>query len=201
MDANVCSHNSCVYSSIQGVSNGFTYGAKVRFTHSLVMALLFSKEPYLKRIQRIIHNTLEHGKRLGLFVFIYKSLVCVLNRTRKSNFPGHYFIAGSIASLMVWCDESNISTQITLYLLPRVLAAFVKILYLKSGYKSNFFENNGIFMINVVFMGLSMSLFDYDKTVLQPSMTSTLNTLYIDSNRWKGWIECLTGSLISFKKP
>ena len=101
MASTVCRHQSCVYSSLQGMSNGFTYGAKIRFTHSLVIAILFSKETYIKRIQRIITNTVEHGKRLGLYVFLYKSIVCVLNRLRRVNSPVHHFISGGLASFIV----------------------------------------------------------------------------------------------------
>lgn len=41
----LCPHSSCVLSALKGFSNGLSYGAKVRFTHSLVIAVLFGKQP------------------------------------------------------------------------------------------------------------------------------------------------------------
>lgn len=194
MALSICQHESCVYSSLQGLSNGFTYGAKVRFTHSLVMAILFSKEPYLKRLQRIITNTLEHGRRLGLFVMIFKSLVCVLNRVRKVNSPVHHFISGTVASYFIWSEESSISTQISLYLLSRVIIGSIRVLYMKLGISNKILEKYSISVINLVAWASSMFLFNYDKKVLQSSMAWSMNSLYVDSDKWNGWKVCVLGT-------
>ena len=53
----LCPHTSCIYSSAQGLSNGLSYGGKVRFTHALVMAILFSNEPIYQKLQRVLKNT------------------------------------------------------------------------------------------------------------------------------------------------
>jgi peroxisomal membrane protein 4 len=177
------------------MSNGFTYGAKVRFTHSLVIAILFSKEPYLQRIKRILKNTLDHGRNLALFVFLFKSFVCLLNRLRGKNDPLHHFISGVAASGIVFSDESsNINVQITLYLLSRISVGTAKTLYEKLGIRSEFLDKYGITMLILGSWSASMFLFDYDKKVLQPSMATSMNFLYLDSNVWKGWKELVVGT-------
>jgi peroxisomal membrane protein 4 len=183
-----------VLSSLQGLSNGFTYGAKVRFTHSLVIAILFSKESLKKKIERIITNTLDHGKRLGLFVFLFKSFVCVLNRLRGQAASSHHFVAGLIASFIVWREENNINTQITLYLLSRILVGGAKVLYAKLGVKNAFLEGYGVSILTLLSWASSMFLFDYDRNVLQFSMSNSMKFLYLESNDWKGWKECVFGT-------
>lgn len=60
----------------KGLRNGFEYGSRVRFVHSLVMVFLFKKfSP--KTIRSIFKNAWEHGKKLGSFVFLYK-LACLI---------------------------------------------------------------------------------------------------------------------------
>ena len=190
---NVCRHESCVYSSLQGLSHGFTYGAKIRFTHSLVIAILFSKEPYLKRIERIFSNTLEHGRRLGLYVFLFKTIVCILNKIRGIHSPIHHLISGVLASYAVWSKETGISMQITLYLLSRITIASVKVLYFKLGLNNKFIEKYGMSILTLLSWSSSMFLFDYDNQTLQASMSSSMKFLYRDSNSWKGWKECFLG--------
>ena len=194
MSLNVCRHSSCMHSCLQGLSNGFTYGAKVRFIHSLVIAILFSKEPIKQRVKRILQNTIDHGKRLGLFVFLFKLFVCTLNRMRGVAHPIHHLLSGLAASFIVWTEENNINTQITLYLLSRIIVGTGKTLYAQLGVRNIFIEKYGISLLTLASWASSMFLFDYNKKVLQGSMVSSMNFLYLDSNVWKGWKEFVVGT-------
>ena len=169
----------------------------MRFTHSLVMAILFSKEPYLKRIQRIFLNAYEHGRRLGLYVFLYKSIVCILNRLRGVHTPVNNFVAGCAASFVVWREETNISSQITLYLLSRVLIGCLRLGYMKTGIRNKILEKYSISFLALISWSSIMFLFDYDKNVMQNSLVTSMKFLYMDSDRWNGWKQCLLGT---FKK-
>jgi peroxisomal membrane protein 4 len=69
-------------SSFRGLRNGVYYGGKVRLVHAIVMTLLFKKGTLMTKLKNIISLTFEHARNLGLYVFMYKSLVCILNRLR-----------------------------------------------------------------------------------------------------------------------
>jgi peroxisomal membrane protein 4 len=64
-------------SVLKGLRNGVQYGGKVRFVHSIVITLLF-KSINVKQMKTILKNAYEHGKNLGLFVLLYKSLCIFL---------------------------------------------------------------------------------------------------------------------------
>ena len=79
-----------------GLRNGIYYGAKIRFFHALVMTFLFREGSIKEKIKVILQLTKEHAKNLGIFVFCYKSLVCVLNNLRGSHSKLHNLIAGAV---------------------------------------------------------------------------------------------------------
>lgn len=68
---------------MKGAYNGLYFGTKVRFMHTLSMTLLFRPDSILKVLKIILNSTIEHGTKLAKFVFIYKSIVCLLNKLRK----------------------------------------------------------------------------------------------------------------------
>ena len=83
MSAKTCGHESCPISSMKALRNGFYYGGRVRFMHSLVMTILFKKGTLREKITNIIELTFEHGKTLGFFAFCFKSLLCLLRRVKE----------------------------------------------------------------------------------------------------------------------
>ena len=127
----LCPHTSCIYSSAQGLSNGLSYGGKVRFTHALVMAILFSNEPIYQKLQRVLKNTGEHSGKLGLFVLVFKSLVCVLTKHRNKSCSSNHAISGLITGL-VWAKDTPVNSQITMYLFSRNLVGHAKLLHKKN---------------------------------------------------------------------
>ena len=78
-----CNHPSCWRSSLLGLRNGFYYGGKIRFFHALVMIMIFREGSLRERFRIIFELTFKHAKNLGQYVFLYKSLVCVMNKMRN----------------------------------------------------------------------------------------------------------------------
>jgi peroxisomal membrane protein 4 len=74
-----CNHSNCLIAAIRGFRNGLYYGGKVRFAHSIVMAILFQpdKTP-IEKVKNACNLAWMHGRNLGSFVFIYKIVQCVL---------------------------------------------------------------------------------------------------------------------------
>ena len=65
--------------------------------HSVVMMILFHNGSLKEKLQKILENTIEHARKLGSFVFLYKLLVCLLNKIKKKQEPIHSLISGSVA--------------------------------------------------------------------------------------------------------
>ena len=66
------------------------------------MTMLFKTGSMKEKIRIILKLTYEHSRNLGVYVLIYKSLVCVLNRIRNSKSQLHSFISGAIAGYLVF---------------------------------------------------------------------------------------------------
>lgn len=186
MASQLCSHESCVLAALRGLSQGVTYGAKVRFTHSIVMAILFSKEPWSRRVQNILKNAYSHGKLLGTYVFLYKSLQCILTRARGGKQPVNSLIAGGVAGYFVFSRETPITSQITLYLLSRVVTAGTALMYKKGLLPQTRMAEYSFSVLTTLCWALVMYLFESNREVLQQSLTRSMNYLYDGSDSWKG---------------
>ena len=68
---------------LRGIRNGFYYGAKVRFMHSIVMAILFPRKDYKSEIIRVLKLTFKHASKLAIFIGIYKSLLLLMKILSK----------------------------------------------------------------------------------------------------------------------
>ena len=163
---------------LRGARNGFYYGAKVRFMHSLVMAILFSQSSFRNEIKRIIENTLQHGIRLASFVTLYKSTILLLKRIFKESCPWHHFVAGGICGFIIFRSKNPINQQLVLYLLSRDLVGVSQSLQNRNIFpKIAFFPILGILCWSTV-----MFLFEFDPKALQASLTTSMKFLYKDSD-------------------
>ena len=173
---------------VRGARNGFYYGAKVRFMHSVVISILFMKGSLRDKIKRIVKLTLEHGLRIGVFVLVYKTVLTVLKRVRGKQVPFHSFISGAIGAVALnYGGETAINQQITFYILSRVVIAGIKIMQEK-GFLSGLNPNR---WLSVVGWGFVMLLFFKDKKSLQPSLQQSMDFLYDESDTVKCWTELL----------
>jgi peroxisomal membrane protein 4 len=180
----LCEHSNCFLSSLQGLRNGFYYGAKVRFVHSLVMEILFSRnQNYFDKLKNIIKPTYEHALNLGLFVIIYKTVVCILRRLFKSETKLFNFFAGIIGAYFMWSKKTNVNMQIMLYLLSRNILAISNIV------NEKYFPqiNQGFSIASVLVWGIVMFLFEFKPSSLQNSLKNSMDFIYKESNLYKGW--------------
>jgi peroxisomal membrane protein 4 len=177
--------------------NGFTYGAKVRFTHSLVIAILFSKEPVRARIKRIFSNTLEHASKLAFFVLIYKSVICFLTRIRQVSSPVHSFFAAVIGSFLIFDKDNSLNSQIALYLFSRVLVGLTRLFNKKALFNFPTLQKNWVGLLAVYGFASSIYFMDKDISVLQHSLASSLKFIYLSSNSWHSWKDTLKSTLLN----
>lgn len=115
--------------------NGIVYGGKIRFSHALVINLLYRLGPLKPRLQLVLRATKDHSLVLALFAVIYKVAVNILKQDTfiGSNTSIVKFIAGALAGWVVYSQHFNlfnagITHQITLYCFSRVLIASGKII-------------------------------------------------------------------------
>lgn len=99
------------------------YGSRVRFVHGVVMTFLF-KSFNAQTIKVIVKNAWEHGKKLGTFVFFYKT-VCILLAKMVGERPSNSFAAGFIVGGIIFGKKTPINYQINLYLFSRIIIAGV----------------------------------------------------------------------------
>ena len=170
---------------LRGARNGFYYGAKVRFMHSLVMAVLFGNSGIRKEFARILENTFQHGFRLSCFVTLYKSVVMILKRIFGKQQPWHFFVAGGICGFIIFRSKNPINQQLIFYLLSRDIVGVSQSLQNKRIFPSiSFFPILGIMCWSTV-----MFMFEYDPKSLQNSLTASMKFLYKDSDSWNSWTD------------
>lgn len=176
---NLCDHPNCFFSALKGLRNGMYYGGKVRFVHSLVMTILFRQGSLRSKLTSIIKMTWEHARNLGIFVLLYKSLVCLLRHSFNSRNLIFNFIAGFICSYFTLSRENTaVNMQIMLYLLSRDILAV-----------SNMISNNylngwsGFTLTSMTVWGIVMFLFEYNSKILQNSLTASMDFIYKESDR------------------
>ncbi len=182
-DSDICEHNNCLISSLRGLRNGMYYGGKVRLVHSLVMTILFKEGSLKEKLLNIISLTYEHAKNLGLFVLIYKSLACTLRKLFKSKNISINFIAGVIGGYFMWRKKTPVNMQLMLYLLSRDLLAISTMLNEK--YFSKF--RVGFPLTSMLVWGVVMFLFEYKPKSLQNSLTSSMDFIYKESDKFNNW--------------
>ncbi|KCV71989.1 hypothetical protein H696_01396 [Fonticula alba] len=199
-------------SLVKGIRNGLVYGAKVRFPHSLVIALLYGKGPWPDRLRRIIQATKTHATKLALFVLIYKSSLQLLRSVPglafgpagllKDEASWHALAAGALAGALIFGDGSPISQQINLYLMSRVLVGVLSLPFLTSPTPQGTEEGVARALARpdltrqtrslpslhrpfaMALWALALWLHRYRPAALPSSLGQSMDYLYLDSEWW-----------------
>jgi peroxisomal membrane protein 4 len=173
-----------ILSIIKGFRNGAVYGAKIRFPHALVMTFLFQNGSLESKLRWILKATYFHSRNLACFVFIYKTLMALQKHIRGKEDKQDPFVAGFIGGYIIFGENNNINNQIVLYLFSRILVGFAKLLVKKQVIP----EPPHTFPIFAALVwGCVMWLFRYHRETLQPSLQSSMQYLYNDSEIWTSW--------------
>lgn len=178
----VCDHSSCLISAIKAFRNGAVYGGSLRFFHSLAFGALFKYSSF-KNFKEFVHyvsnQTYQHALYLGLFSFLYKLFFCFLSRLAKKKSKYFAFIAGSLAGFLVFGEKTNVKYHIILFLLARNLMGISEALFKKMKMqKMKLFP-----YLSALCCGVTLFLFEDDKSVLNPSLTKGLFYLIKDSDK------------------
>ncbi|KAL9630493.1 MAG: hypothetical protein Q9204_004697, partial [Flavoplaca sp. TL-2023a] len=193
---------------VKGARNGFTYGAKIRFPHALVMVFLFRSGTLREKLKLVSKATFQHARNLATFATIYKTALLFLRNASpegKESSP-HTFIAGLIGGYMVFGRgiQSSVNQQIVIYVFARVVLALARLSVQKGGAIPREFRDRVTNNAWPVFAALSwasvMWLYRWQPETLQPSLKSSMKYMYglthlvftvhkgvspsLDSNHW-----------------
>ena len=179
---------------LKGWRNAVYYGGKVRFVHSLVMMILF-KPLNKNNLKQLFKLTFEHANNLGKFVLIYKLLVQILNKYISPTLT-NTFIAGTVGGVIAFGNKTPVSYQLFLYFLSRNFGGIMEEIHrrlwshLSAKQRKEMVTNFFYPLFASVVWGLVMFLFEYERSVLQQSMVSSMKFIYKESdeplNDWEG---------------
>ncbi|KAJ9137963.1 Peroxisomal membrane protein 4 [Pleurostoma richardsiae] len=189
---------------IKAARNGAVYGTKVRFPHALVMIFLFRSGTFREKSWLVFRATRTHARNLAKFATIYK-LTCLLLKqygpTPGKEGPYDTFFAGILGGYFVFGGRSkrsgkvpSVNQQIVIYVFARVVLALAR-LSVKRGSPLALpavsvepMSSRVSYYAWPVFASLSwglvMWLFRYHPEDLQPSLRSSMNYIYSQSNDW-----------------
>ncbi|KAL8665325.1 MAG: hypothetical protein Q9202_002376 [Teloschistes flavicans] len=171
---------------VKGARNGFTYGAKIRFPHALVMVFLFRSGTLREKLKIIVKATFQHARNLATFATIYKIAMLLLRTTSsdgKEAIP-HTFLAGLLGGYMVFGRgiQSSVNQQIVIYVFARVVLALARTSVQKGGAIPRELRERVTNNAWPAFAALSwasvMWLYRWHPESIQPSLKSSMKYMY-----------------------
>jgi len=175
-------------SLLKGARNGLVYGAKIRFPHALVIAILFGRGDWKSRAQTIFHQTKVHAMNLMRYVTLYKVIMLAQKKINNGKEqPWDTFFAGLIGAYVVFGDRNPVNEQITLYICSRVVASFIPRAPASPAAAGKPIPPDSRYfsLFAAVVWGVGMWLYDNRGETIQPGMFNSMTYLYRDSNSWK----------------
>eukprot|EP00978_Attheya_sp_CCMP212_P003300 scaffold6819_cov51-Attheya_sp.AAC.6 len=173
----------------QGLVGGALYGVRMRLPHALVMTTVLVLLKLLSlQIRRL---EIKNGEE-GAFHWLGRTLLTLLvdgsrsgGRRLVARPPGvaqnghHALIAGALGGYCIWGRYSSVNYQIVLYLTSRVAVGGIR-LASQRGVKpfSNISFRQCYPILSATVWGLVMMLFEEHPEVLQPSLKSSMESIY-----------------------
>ncbi|KAL8820334.1 MAG: hypothetical protein Q9223_001414 [Gallowayella weberi] len=175
-----------LFAIVKGARNGFTYGAKIRFPHALVMVFLFRSGTLREKLQIILKATFQHARNLATFATVYKAMMLCLRNTSTEGkeSSSHTFLAGLVGGYMVFGRgiQSSVNQQIVIYVFARVVLALARLSVQKDGSIPPEFRERVTNNAWPVFAALSwasvMWLYRWHPETVQPSLRSSMKYMY-----------------------
>eukprot|EP00026_Physarum_polycephalum_P013496 Phypoly_transcript_13907.p1 GENE.Phypoly_transcript_13907~~Phypoly_transcript_13907.p1 ORF type:complete len:241 (+),score=35.53 Phypoly_transcript_13907:156-878(+) len=180
----------CFLSAIRGFRNGIITGVRVRLPYifqAAVYAVLFREGNIWERIKFIVKQMLYHGRNLGMFVGIYKSLCCIMRNKGIDN-GVESLIAGFIGGSFAFGDSSGVSgsvnNQIVLYLFARSIQGLIQTAVTKAVVPSYMSISTplGFRVFAGITLALALYLTEHQPLSMPSGFMSTMHFLYHKSD-------------------
>ncbi|KAI1847412.1 hypothetical protein JX265_005527 [Neoarthrinium moseri] len=188
---------------VKGARNGAVYGAKVRFPHALVMVFLFRSGSFRQKVDLVFRATRTHARNLAKFATIYKTVCYLLKWYGPTpGKEGQYdtFLAGLLGGYFVFGGRSprsgkisSVNQQIVVYVFARVVLALARLavkpgaglpLVSSSEARSAAISHYAWPVFAATSWAMVMHLFRHHPEDLQPSLKSSMNYIYKESDHW-----------------
>mmetsp|Transcript_27289 Transcript_27289/g.35397 ORF Transcript_27289/g.35397 Transcript_27289/m.35397 type:complete len:220 (+) Transcript_27289:131-790(+) len=172
---------------LKGIRNGAIYGTKIRLPHAMVMVFLFKQGSFMTKLKAVLKLTFEHAKNLAMMVGIYKTSREVLRILQGRTQEWHALVSGGLGGYFVFSKHTSVTFQIVLYLASRVLVALAGVAAKKSQlpvirHLAEDPKTRAYPIFASVVWALVMWLFERDPDMLHPSLRSSMDFLYKESN-------------------
>lgn len=146
------------------------------------MTFLFRSGSLKDKLRAIVKATYQHSRNLAYFVFTYKGLQALQERIHGKSLQSQSFFAACLGGWLVFGENNNINSQINMYLLSRILFALSRLAVEKGIVPQP--KRDPFPLFATLVWGIVLWLFEYHPHTLQPSLQSSMNYLYHDSNVW-----------------
>ena len=194
-----CGHKNCLMTAIKAFRNAIYYVGRIRFTHTLVINLLFRKVPLKDKIKNILELTYEHCKNVSLYAFFYKIILCLVCRLMGNKKSWYSFFVGMLVGHYTYGNDNIVNYQLYLHLLSRCSIESVSNVMRRN----NISEKNYNFYpyISIFLWGFSIFLFEDDKKSFPNSLRGSLKYIYKDSDKdYKNWREIIPFDVAYFEE-
>jgi peroxisomal membrane protein 4 len=171
-------------SVLRGLRNGLYYGGQIRFIHGLVMLILFRKGGWIEGIKNVLKNTWEHARNLGTYVCLEKFCTNLCEKLTGKKKRYLIFICCFFCGLIAFRDNTPVNNQVTLYLISRILVGGIGNLAKKYNFKVDFETHN---YLAAICWGVIMMLYEKVPMAIQPTLKSSMDFLYRDSESFISW--------------
>lgn len=178
-------------SSMRGLAHGVTTGVRIRLPYivqSILYAGLFRDPQHFRKLKFVIKAAFHHGKNLGLFVCIYKTICHICRKYMGISNGAESLLAGFVGGYTAFGESKGISgavnMQIVLYLFVRAVYAFIKdgAQRLQVRPALDVSTPSGFRTFAGISLALILYLTEHRPELLQRGFMSTMNYLYYDSD-------------------
>jgi peroxisomal membrane protein 4 len=164
--------------------NGFVYGSRVRFAHSIVMALLFKNGSLMSKFMEAVNLSREHGTLLAKFSIVYKGILLALHNIFRCKQPWHFFVAGAVGGWFVWGSKfDTINSTVALYMFSRAIFGLFAHLHRNHGL-TNPFGDKIFAAFCALSWGIGMGMFELNASALNISLVRSQQYIYHQSDHW-----------------
>lgn len=194
---------------LKSARNGAVYGAKVRFSHALVMVFLFRNGTLREKLGHVFRATRTHATNLAKYATVYKLTMLALKHLGSE--PGKEgtfdtFFAGLLGGYLVFGRRSkrgnisSVSKQIVIFVFARVVLSLAllsiqpQVGIVKSSNLRNRISYNAWPAFAALSWGSVMWLFRWYPETIQTGLKSSMDYIYVQSDHWDSLRTFLTSS-------
>jgi len=180
----------CLLSAIRGYRNGIITATRLRMPYiyqAFIYAVLYREGGLKERIRFVIKQLFFHGRNLGMYVAIYKTICCLFRNMGISN-GIESLIAGFIGGYTAFGDSKGVSgsvnNQLVLYLFSRSITGFIQSAVNRGLIPTSASTQapQGFRVFAGITLAMALYLTEHEPETLSSSFMSTMKFLYHKSD-------------------